>query len=282
VPVKAKLQVLLSLLVAETDPDARADLEAKLTALLELPEDVLAEVLKHPELADFNKMLDAVFFGDTELWWVEEHLAKIDVVPMTTSTNRIDVSGKPAFIYDSTAAAHAADGGSPTSGLKTLPQSQGPKPAADPQVSTMMAARSVPEADVTTFAAPASSEMQFSDVSMGAPVADVASSAAPAPAPAPEPSPAPAASFAAASTNAEISGGTVETQPPTSPDVFDGGNRFEPGTTVSEPPTRNTPAFETATPPTPPEAGPEPSGSPANPPDADPNDGGTPGGDANP
>jgi hypothetical protein len=278
VPVKAKLQVLLTLLVAETDPAERADLQAKLTALLKLPEDVLVQVLSHPELAEFNQMLNAVFLGDTELWWVESQLAKINVIPVTTTTNRIDVSGKPAFIYDSTVAASAAaDGGSPTSGLRTLPAK-----APEPQVSTMMVTRSVPETDVTTFAAPASSEMQISEFSMSAPVADVAPMAAPAPAPAPAPDPTPAASFASAPTNAEISVNTIETQPTLSNEVFDTGNRFEPETKLSEPVTSNPETTETATAPTPPTAGAEPSADPQGPPSGDTNDDGSHDGESNP
>jgi hypothetical protein len=65
-----------TLLVSETDPAERADLEAKLQTLLKLPEDVLLQVLQHPDLADFNKMLDAVFLGDIELWWIESQLDK--------------------------------------------------------------------------------------------------------------------------------------------------------------------------------------------------------------
>ena len=95
VPVKTKLQMLLTLLVSETDPAESADLQAKLQALLELPEDVLLQVLQHPDLADFNKMLDAVFVGESELWWIEFQLDKINVVPVTETKDRIDVSGQP-------------------------------------------------------------------------------------------------------------------------------------------------------------------------------------------
>jgi hypothetical protein len=240
VPVKAKLRVLLTLLVSEADPVKQADLQTKLQALLKLPDDVLLQVLQHPDLADFSKMLDAVFLGDTELWWIESQLDKIDIVPVTTTTDRIDVSGRPAYMFDSTAVAHNGDGGQASPALKSL------APSSAPPQGAMMKVSQVEEAGgFTTFAAPpTSNDVQVNEFSMSAPVVDVAPSAAPAPSP--EPSPAPVASLA--STNAEISHDAVETQPTTSPDVFDGGNRFEPGTTVSEPTIQNTTAPETATP----------------------------------
>jgi hypothetical protein len=266
VPVKAKLQVLLTLLVSETDPAERADLQAKLQALLKLPEDVLVQVLQHPDLADFNKMLDAVFLGETELWWIEFQLDKINVVPVTKTTDRIDVSGKPAFVFDSTAAAHTDKGGPSTSGLKSLPPT-----SSEPQVSSTTVSRSVPEADVATFVAPASSDVQVSQFSMSAPVMDVVPSAAPSPGPDPSPAPGapPVASPAPAPSNAEISRDPIETEPTASPDVFDTGNKFEPETKPSEPVTNNPVATETATPSTP------SPGADANPPSDDSNDGGT-------
>lgn len=234
VPVRMKLQVLLTVLVAEADPADRPQLEAKLRALLKLPDEVLVEVLQHPELAEFNAMLDAVFFGDTELWWVELQLARIDVVPMTTTTNRIDVSGKPAFVFDSTAAAHSVNnGGSSTSGLKSLqPQ---PKAPAEPESSSMMVARTIPESDVGTFVAPAASE-QSSTFSFSAPEFNVMQ-AAPSPDPVAPPAPDPPAPPA---TNLELSQMHVETAQTLTPDVFDTGNRFEPDSSESPMPTDNT------------------------------------------
>ena len=242
VPVKAKLQVLLTLLMSESAPAQRADLLAKLQGLLKLPEYVLLEILQHPDLADFNKMLDAVFFGDTELWWIASELNRIDVVPVTATSDRIDVSGKPAYLFNSTSVAHNGDGGQASPALKSLAPA-----SAAPQGAMMKLSQVEETGGVTTFAAaPMSNDVQVNEFSMSAPAAEVVPS--PAPSPAPEPSPAPAASLAPASTNAEISRGTGETQLTTSPDVFDGGNRFEPGATISGPTTQNTPGSETATP----------------------------------
>jgi hypothetical protein len=244
VSVRMKLQVLLTLLVAEADPADRQRFEAKLKALLKLPDDVLVEVLTHPDLAEFNTMLDDVFLGDTELWWVESQLAKIDIVPVTTTIDRIYVSGKPAFAFNSTAAAHAAaNGGSSTSGLKSLASPPPPSVPAEPQVSRMMAARSAPEDDVTTYAAADSSEMQMSTFSTVAPAADdMAAVSSPNPAPPPEPPPAPPPP-----TNAELSQRHIETEQTLTTEVFDTGNSFEPGSFASPTPTNNAePPTETA------------------------------------
>ena len=246
VPVRMKLQVLLTLLTAEADPADRLRFETKLKALLKLPDDVLVEVLAHPDLTDFNAMLDAVFFGDTELWWVEAQLAKIDIVPVAPTVDRIYVSGKPAYSFDSTAAAHGvSSGGSSTSGLKSLqPQ---PKAPSEPEASTMVA-RSMPAPDVNTFVAPAPIEQAaFSISATEMTVMQAPSSPDPAPPPAPAPPPPPPG------TNLELS--QVHTETTLTPDVFDTGNSFEPGSFVSSTPTNNpelsieTPAPPSAAPP---------------------------------
>jgi hypothetical protein len=271
VPVKAKLQALLTLLVSEGDPAERAELVTKLQALLKLPEDVLLQVLEHPDLVEFNKMLDAVFLGDTELWWFEVQLDKISVVPVTKTTSRIDVSGKPAFMFDSTAAAHTDSGGQPTSGLKALsPTSSESQTPSEPQVSMTMVSRSVPDAGVTTFDAPVSSDVQVSRFSESAPAMDVKASAAPGPDPTLVASP--------PLSNAEISNAAVGIEPTPSSEVFDTGNRFQPGETVeSSPASSASLPTETDTPP-PPAADEAANGTPS----SDQNESGTPGDDPSP
>jgi hypothetical protein len=275
VPVKAKLQALLTLLMSEADPAERAELVTKLQALLKLPEDVLLQVLQHPDLAEFNKMLDAVFLGDTELWWFEVQLDKINVVPVTKTTSRIDVSGKPAFMFDSTAAAHTDSAGQPTSGLKALsPTSSEPQQPSEPQVSMTMVSRSVPDAGVTTLEAPESGDdVQASRFSESAPAMDVKASAAPSPDPGLVASP--------PLSNAEISNAAIGIEPTPSSEAFDTGNRFEPGETVESPPASSaSPATETDTP-NPPAADEAANGTPSKP-SSDQNESGPPGDDPSP
>jgi hypothetical protein len=252
VSVKAKLQVLFKLLVTETDPVARANFEKKLQALAELPEDVLVEVLQHPELTDFNKMLDAVFIGDTQLWWIELELAKINVVPVAQTIDRIDVSGTPAFTYDSAAAAHKDSSGKSTSGLKKVT----PKSSAPPASATMTS-RSAPDAGVSASATPAPSAVQVSKVSRTVPVTAAAplaaSTAAPSPSPSLQraastaPSPEPAVSPAPTLSNVEVSREPVGTKSTTTSQVVNTGNKVEPETKQSEPVTTTSGVADTAT-----------------------------------
>lgn len=244
VPPKVKLHALLTLLESEADPEKLAALQTKLWALLKLPEHVLVRVLQHPDLADFNAMLDAVFVGETELWWIEIQLDKIAVVPVTETSDRIDVSGKPAYEYHSSAVAHKGDGGPSTSSLKSL------TPSSAQQASLMKMAQPDEDAGVTTFTAlPTPNDIQMRQFSMSAPMVDAVPAAAPSSAPAPSlaPSPAPVASVKPAPTNADVSRDPIGSQPTSSPDVFDTGNRFEPGTKVTDPTTSDTPAIETST-----------------------------------
>ena len=120
VPVRSKLQALLMLLYSQSGDVDPAALEAKLQALLKLPDSVLAQLMEHPDLADLNKMLDAVFLGTSDLSGVKTELDKIDIVPVPETSDRIDISGKPAYIFDSTVAAHKDKGAPSTSGLKSL------------------------------------------------------------------------------------------------------------------------------------------------------------------
>jgi len=79
VSVRSKLQALLMMLYSQSGVVDPAALEAKLQALLTLPDSVLAQLMEHPDLADLNKTLDAVFQGTTDLSGVKTELDKIDV-----------------------------------------------------------------------------------------------------------------------------------------------------------------------------------------------------------
>ena len=106
VPLRSKLQALLMLLYSQSGDVDPAALEAKLQALLTLPDSVLAQLMEHPDLADLNKMLDAVFLGTSDLSGVKTELDKIDVTSVPAPSEQIDVvkvNGKPAYIVHSPA-----------------------------------------------------------------------------------------------------------------------------------------------------------------------------------
>ncbi len=106
VPLRSKLQALLMMLHSQSGDLDPAALEAKLQALLMLPDSVLAEVMQHPDLADLNKMLDAVFLGTSNLSGVKTELDKIDVTSVPGTSEQIQVikvSGTPAYTVHSPA-----------------------------------------------------------------------------------------------------------------------------------------------------------------------------------
>ena len=104
VPLRSKLQALLMLLYSQSGDVDLAALEAKLQALLQLPDSVLALLMEHPDLADLNEMLDAVFLGTSDLSGVKTELDKIDVISVPGPSEKIDVvkvNGTPAFVVHS-------------------------------------------------------------------------------------------------------------------------------------------------------------------------------------
>jgi len=127
VSVRSKLQALLMLLYSQSgDVDDPAALEAKLQALLTLPDSVLAQLMEHPDLADLNKMLDAVFLGTSDLSGVKTELDKIDVTSVPTPTENLDVvtvNGKPTYIVHTPVVQMATENvaGSPVSALPPPP-----------------------------------------------------------------------------------------------------------------------------------------------------------------
>ena len=124
VPLRSKLQALLMLLYSQSGDLDSAALEAKLQALLKLPDSVLAQLMEHPDLADLNKMLDAVFLGTSDLSGVKTELDKIDVTSVPGPSEKIDVvkvNGKPAYIVHSPAVQNGPENatGSPVSAAAT-------------------------------------------------------------------------------------------------------------------------------------------------------------------
>ena len=66
----------------------------------------IAQLMDRPDLADFNKTLDAVFLGTTDLSGVKTELDKIDVTSVPAPSEKIDVvkvNGKPAYIVHTSA-----------------------------------------------------------------------------------------------------------------------------------------------------------------------------------
>lgn len=113
IPVRAKLQALYLLLVARygDDLDAMA-LEAKLQALLRLPDAVLLQLLQHPELSDLNRLLDGMFLAEPDLSGVKVELDKIGVISTSGPTERVDVvtvNGTPTYAVHSAVSAETTD-----------------------------------------------------------------------------------------------------------------------------------------------------------------------------
>ena len=251
VPLRSKLQALLMMVYSRSsDVDATA-LEAKLRALLKLPDSVLAEVMEHPDLAVLNKMLDAVFLGTSDLSGVRTELDKIEVTSVPGTFEQIQVikvSGKPARTVHSPAV---------DEGLGSSVGSQAPPPGE----AMMMASQFGTPVGLSVSAftlAPSSEEL----------------------APPPAPTGLSATAFTLAPSNEEFTPPPMPTPPSTattptasveptgtaqtSQDVMTAGNMFEPGETVNQgsagnSPTTNSPATQTAEPSIPATGGEHPS-----------------------
>ena len=97
-----------------------ATMEAKLQALLTLPDSVLAQLIEHPDLADLNKSAGRCVPRTSDLSGVKTELDKIDVTHVPTPSEQIDVvkvNGKPAYIVHSPAVQNGPENaiGSPVS-----------------------------------------------------------------------------------------------------------------------------------------------------------------------
>jgi hypothetical protein len=239
VPLRSKLQALLMLLYSQPGDVDPAALEAKLQALLKLPDSVLAQLMEHPDLAALNKMLDAVFLGTSDLSGVKNELDKIDVTSVTGTSEQIqviNVNGKPAYTVHSL----AVNNGTEDSAVSPAP------PPGEPvtMASQFEAPAGLTVSDVTL--APSSEQLTPPPAPAGLSasafrLAPSSEESTPPPAPTPE-----------IPKSLEEPTGT----PQTSLDVFDSGNKFEPGDTATQPsadnsPATNTPATQTAPPSTP-------------------------------
>jgi hypothetical protein len=276
VPVRSKLQALLMMLYSRSGDVDPAALEAKLQALLTLPDDVLTQLMQHPDLADLNKMLDAVFHGTSDLSGVKTELDKIDVTSVPGTSEQIqviNVNGKRAYTVHSPAV---------NEGLGSSVGSPAPPPGDLMTMASQFAARAGLIASAFTLA-PSSEEL--------APPPPPAGLSAPAftlapsmeqftpPAPAlllapsseqftPPPMPTPTSTPTATTPTASVEPtGTAQT----SQDVMTSGNKFEPGETVNQgstgnspatnSPTTNSPATQSAAPSAPATGGESPTGS---------------------
>jgi hypothetical protein len=217
VPLRSKLQALLMLLYSKYGGVDLAALEAKLQALLKLPDSVLALLIQHPDLADLNKMLDALLLGTPDLSGVKTELDKIDVISVPGPSEKIDVvkvNGKPAYIVHSPTVQKA------TEDAAGLPVSTPLLPGEPVTVTVVSQVEAPAGASATAFQMAPSSE-QFT------------------PSPSPSPEPAPTATPTPEITKPrEEPNGTQQT----SLDDLNSGNKFEPGETVTERTAENSPA----------------------------------------
>jgi hypothetical protein len=255
VSVRSKLQALLMMLYSQSGVVDPAALEAKLQALLTLPDSVLAQLMEHPDLADLNKTLDAVFLGTTDLSGVKTELDKIDVISIPGPSEKIDVvnvNGKPAYIVHTSAVQmRTVDAaGSPVSA---------PPPPGGPVTVTVLSLVQAPASQIMSAFTVAPTSEQLPPPP--APASQIMSAFTVAPTseqlpPPPSPTSTPTATTPTAS---EEPTGT----PQTSNDVMTSGNKFEPGETATEhsvdnSPATNSPATQTAPPSTPPTGGESP------------------------
>jgi hypothetical protein len=245
VPLRSKLQALLMMLYSESGVDVdQAALEAKLQSLLKLPDSVLAQLMEHPDLAELNKMLDAVFLGTSDLSGVKTELDKIDVTTVPGTFEQIQVvrvSGKPAYTVHSP----ALDEGTEDSAVS--PVSAPPPPGETMTMAFQFEAPAGLSASAFTLA-PSSEPLAPppAPADLFVPALVLAPSSEQfVPPPAPTPTP-------------EMPMSLVEHTgtPQTSLDVINSGNKFEPGETAAQQsadnsPATNSPAAQTAAPSTP-------------------------------
>jgi hypothetical protein len=235
VPLRSKLEALLLLLYQSDDVDGLA-LEAKIQALLKLPDFVLTQLMQHPDLAELTKMLDAVFLGTSEVSVVETELNKIEVtsVPGTNEqVHLIKVSGKPAY----TVRTPAADEGIQDSAASPLSQQRAGEPVTLASEFDEMAGMAVIDFAVAPSSEPLPPPPEQARVFAPALVYAPSSEELPPPPPPPPPPP----TSEAPEPLSEPTG-----TPQTSQDVIESGNKFEPGETVAQPGVDNSPATNSA------------------------------------
>ena len=234
VSLRSKLQALLMMLYSQSGVVDPAALEAKLQALLTLPDSVLAQLMQHPDLADLNNMLDAVFLGTTDLSRVKSELDKIEVTSTPGPSERIDVvkvNGRPTHIVHSPVVQ-----GTENAAVSAV--SAPPPPGAPVTVTTLFQVEA--PAGLTAFTlAPSTAELSPPPAPAG--LTATAFTLAPSSAELPPPPPSPTPSSFAEPT------GTRQT----SENVMTSGNMFEPGETATQQSADNSPATQSAAPSTP-------------------------------
>jgi hypothetical protein len=218
VPLRSKLQALLMLVHSSGDQDSWA-LEAKLQALLKLPDSVLAQLMQHPDLVDLRKKLDAVFLGGSDLAGVATELDRISVTSAFVEEGEqinVKVDGKPAYIVRTTTDNNRTMNAAGTTVAAVSPSGQ-------PVTVTVFSEFDAP-AEIAAFSlalAPDSEPLPPAP----APTIEMMSFA---PAPSIEPSAPPSASPTPSS-----SPEPTDTPQTTSNDVMTSGNKFEPGETAA-------------------------------------------------
>ena len=157
VPLRSKLEALLMLLYSSYGEDMdTAALELKLRQLLRLPDAVLAQLIRHPDLAQLNVMLDSVFLASGDLSGIQTELNKIAITSTAGPTEQIDVvrvNGQPSYVVYS---APAQPGGE---SVTVMSMSAIPQPPAEFRVVSAVEAPAVVAAfaamaPVESFAAP--------------------------------------------------------------------------------------------------------------------------------
>src|SRR6478609_1464280 len=252
-PLKAKLRMLVIQLSSMSGDMDLSALVAKLRALLELPDSALVAVLGLPEMADLNAMLDAASLGKVDLPGITKEMGKIELrsAPETPYQVEVAVNGKPTVRVDkryaqndSVAAAASAPAGAPAAaafGFVTI-EAGVFVIASAVTPSVLRAAAPPPE----TFAPAAPAAM----MAMVAPQTFAPETPAPetfAPETfAPETS---APETSAPETPKPTASNEVTVQgTPTSADVMNSGNKFEPGSTEANSGSDHTPSTGASTP----------------------------------
>jgi hypothetical protein len=238
VPLRSKLRALLMLLYSQYGGVDLAALEAKLQALLDLPDSVLALLIQHPDLADLSEMLDAVFLATSDLSGVKTELDKIDVTSVPGPFEKIDVvkvNGKPAYIVHSPAAQTGTENAAGPA------VSAPPPPGAQVTVTVVSQVEAPADPSATAFTVAPSSE-PVSPPPAPAALSATAFTVAPSseqftPSPAPESAPTSTPTPEITKSREEPTG-----TPQTSLDDLNSGNKFEPGETVTERSADNSPA----------------------------------------
>jgi hypothetical protein len=201
--------------------------------LLNLPDFALWQLVQHPDLAEFSKLLDDVFVGGADVSGVETELDKVDVTTVPGTSDRVQlitVSGKPAYTV-TTPVGDERIGNSALSPMPAPPPGELAALASEFHALSRMA--------VTTFAlAPSTEELPPppppppppTQARMLAPALVLAPSSEELPPPPPPPTSAPPV------TPSQPTG-----TPQTSLDVINSGNKFEPGETAAQRSVDNSP-----------------------------------------